>query len=574
MGKDIIRLVRLSLGILLHEVSTKSCVVDLAVNDFTVGANVSGKLGGLVCQGGATPPAWIFDDGGTVSTISHLTVARTGGYVFRPAKSSPSGTRAARIVDELRPGWYDADNAKFTEIRDAEGESVCVGSLIYGKTVWKVSFQGHLGTLLCSTLFQRPRVRTLTNETGTITFLRDLQLSPNSTVGIHRTLSDETFVVGVNRSVVWPGLLDGSNWGQSASLRVAEENPNAWSYFCSSSCAECTTPALANCQGELLSVYPIHDVLKRPTSSASTRRRMARSSWVSLRSEYLMPELEIVSYVRPNCDDELGLDCLPVFPQRPLQNKTIEALAKDEFLADGEAIPRGGSLFEGEPLPTAEAVYRGHGGSDLWRVAAARRHAVGIYAAILTVIEAILETCEISQEDSIASLTAMGIGMPQGTYYGRRGAERVMGIKHGKAVTRGSSAARVIAAGGIKEVASLAASGAGLGLTGGALISSMYTDLVIDTTCGLLLGTVHVGYDRDSEAGRAIEAWKRKLSGREIGGSEMWDKLWSRFPLTHVIDGVVAGNITVGLNRKHPMVKLFVSFSTGIPGAARPKGKS
>ncbi|RDA93839.1 hypothetical protein CP533_6397 [Ophiocordyceps camponoti-saundersi (nom. inval.)] len=492
-----VSLVRLSLSILLHDVSKKSCTVDLAINGFTISANVSGKLGGLVCDGGTTPPAWIFDDGGIVSTISHLTVPQTGGYVFRPAKRSRFSRRPRKdIVDSLRPGWDDADLVtKFTEKRDELRRTVCLGSLMSGRGgQFQVSFTGRLGTILCSGLLQRPRVRTTTNKTGWIVSLRGLQLSRNSTVGIHRTLSDETLVVGVNRSVVWPGLLDGSNWGSEDETYVeALRSPNDWSDFCSSRCADCTTPLLANCKGELTSSFSIYDVMERPAETNSSMcRRLARLSWVSLRSEFLMPQHEIHSY---------------------------------------------GLFWLGE--------------------ATAKRHAIGSYATILTILEAILDSCQVSREESIATLTAMGIGMPQGLHYGRRGAESVMGVKRGHKVYRGAAAARLIAAGGLKEVAGLTAAGGSVGLVGGAIISSLYADLIIDTVCGLILGTTQVGYNHDSEAGRGIDAWKRKLSGKEVGGSEMWNRLWSLFPLSQIVDGLVEGNITVGINRKHPMVKLF-----------------
>ncbi|RDA85324.1 hypothetical protein CP532_4971 [Ophiocordyceps camponoti-leonardi (nom. inval.)] len=551
-----ITLVRLSLGFLLHEVPNKSCSVDLAINEFTITANVTGKLGGLVCDGGKTPPAWIFDDGGLVSTISHLTVPSTGGYVFHPSQiNRVSRSPKTQIVSNLQLGWEDDIISMFTEKRDEQRQRICLGSILSKKgSEFQVSFAGRLGTVLCSGLLQRPRVRTTTNRTGWIVSLRDLQLSRNSTVGIHRTLADETVVVGVNRSVIWPGLLDGSNWGQGedelppGEAEKKKKNPNDWSDFCSSRCASCTTPMMANCKGELTTTFPVYDVMERPPMmNTSMCRRLARLSWVSLRSEYLMPQHKIESFVRRECEDELGHDCLPELPQRPV-SKTMG----NQSLADGRrAIPQGEP-----PPPSFSAMMRGYGLFWLGE-ASAKRQVIGSYASVLTVIEALLDSCHVSREESIATLTAMGIGMPHGLHYGRRGAESVMGVKQGRKVIKGAAAARLIAAGGLKEVASMTAAGGTVGLVGGAIISSLYADLIIDTVCGLVLGTTQVGYNHDSEAGRGIDAWKRKLTGGEVGGSEMWDRLWSLFPLSQIVDGLVEGNITVGINRKHPMVKFF-----------------
>ncbi|RCI07400.1 hypothetical protein L249_1366 [Ophiocordyceps polyrhachis-furcata BCC 54312] len=537
-----ISLVRLSLGILLHEVSKKSCSADLAINGFTMTAKVSGKLGGLVCDGGKRPPAWIFDDGGLVSTISHLTVPSTGGYVFRPTGKSKRPKK--HVLDNPRLGWDGDHLAMFTEKRDEQRQKVCLGSLRSGNgSQFQVSFQGRLGTVLCSGFLQLPRVRTTTNRTGWIVGLGGLQLSRNSTVGIHRTLADETLVVGVNRSVVWPGLLDGSNWGrEDVYLEEAGKNPNDWSDFCSSRCAGCTTPLMANCKGELTTTFPIQDVMEKPAMNSSMCRRLARLSWVGLRSEYLMPEHRIESYVRPECEDELGHDCLPELPRRPVN---------DSLLGEDER-----AIAQGEAPPSFNALMKSYG--LFWlEEASPKRGVMGSYATILTVIEAILESCHVTREESIATLSAMGIGMPHGIYYGRRGAESVMGVKQGHAVVEGAAAARLIAAGGLKELASMTAAGGTVGMMGGAIISSLYADLIIATVCGLVLGTTQVGYNHDSEAGRGIDAWKRKLTGREVGGSEMWDRLWSLFPLSNIVDGLVEGNITVGINRKHPMVKLF-----------------
>ncbi|PHH70249.1 hypothetical protein CDD80_6150 [Ophiocordyceps camponoti-rufipedis] len=292
MIKDV-GLVRLGLGILLHEVATRSCVVELAVNDSVLMANVTGKLGGLVCNDGSSAPAWVFGEGGSLSTISHLSVPRTGGYVFHHARRDPSGLRKAQVVDELLPGWTNQAVDQFAQKRDEQLERICIGTLKAGTSRFKVSFGGRLGPLLCSGLNQRvPRVRTLSNECGFMTFLLNLQLSRHSTVGFHRQSSDETLVVGLNRSMVWPGLLDGSNWGESASLRVADEDPNAWSYFCSSRCATCTTPLLANCKGELVPSFATQGILQRPSMNVSTFRK-----WVSVRSENLTPDDRTAPYV-------------------------------------------------------------------------------------------------------------------------------------------------------------------------------------------------------------------------------------------------------------------------------------
>lgn len=285
MVKDV-RLVRLSLGILLHEVATRSCVVELAINGFILKAGVTGKLGGLLCSDGSSAPAWIFTEGGSLSTISHLSVPSTGGYVFHQARKDPSGLREAQVVDELLPGWNNQIVDQFAQKRDEQLESICIGSLMTGESRFKVSFGGQLGTLLCSGLVQRvPRVRTLSNECGFMTLLRNLQLSRHSTVGFYRESSDETLVVGLNRSVVWPGLLDGSNWGESASLLIADKDPDAWSYFCSSRCATCTTPLLANCKGELVPSFATQGILQRPSMNVSTSRE-----WVTVRSENVVPD--------------------------------------------------------------------------------------------------------------------------------------------------------------------------------------------------------------------------------------------------------------------------------------------
>ncbi|KAK4084915.1 hypothetical protein Purlil1_10135 [Purpureocillium lilacinum] len=140
------------------------------------------------------------------------------------------------------------------------------------------------------------------------------------------------------------------------------------------------------------------------------------------------------------------------------------------------------------------------------------------------------------------------------------GAKTLLGIAKNGQVLQGGAAARVIlAAGGSgKEIVGVVMGAGAAGAVAGGIIGYLFTELTIKTACGLALGTTTVGYNSKSEAGRAIDAWRKTFAGEGMS-TEAWKRLWTRIPLSGIVKGIAGGTIKPGINRKHPLMKLTQS---------------
>ncbi|RCI11361.1 hypothetical protein L249_7135 [Ophiocordyceps polyrhachis-furcata BCC 54312] len=293
---------RLNLGILLNNVSSASCAATLETNGYVRGITVSGILGGLVCAGTTVPPAWVFDGNGSgrVATISHLRVPDRAGYAVWSGRHDGNESYW-EFIDQVRPG---SNYRQTPDWADGCGDKgICTGSLtVRGGTRYGVSFTGDLGIILCSnfTLAPAPVDGGPGNDgPGVLTGLRSVDISTDSSVGIHQLSDGEpsTLVVGQNRTIVWPGWLNGSNW------RDRSEGAS-WRHHCSSSgCASCRTRCSGDCLGEMTSDLTLDELLGRRPGD-----KVARQSWHTLPPDVVPSSVEILPMPR--------LEALPVLEAR------------------------------------------------------------------------------------------------------------------------------------------------------------------------------------------------------------------------------------------------------------------
>ncbi|PHH66727.1 hypothetical protein CDD81_5859 [Ophiocordyceps australis] len=502
---------RLDLGILLQNISPAWCSAQLMTNGYVRNVTISGTLGGLVCDETTVVPAWVLDGGGRLATFSHLRVTDGAGYVVSYPQSETNEIYS-EFIDDIQPGSKASQTGGPVEVCGEEG--MCTGSLFVGGTEYWVSFIGHLGALLCGdySLAPVPLGGLSDYGLGFLTGLRNIDLSINSTLGIHHEHDNQkaTFVVGQNRTMVWRGWLSGSNW-RRYSLDADEAAPS-WSYYCSSGCASCPTRCHGDCYGELTSELTLDAIQGQPPSrQLSENQEIARRSWIILGA---------------NTDEAL----VHIIP-RP----EIEALPTPERLTSDEQLT---------------AVLGGPFEFDLTLDLNNLKHRVepikGICRSLLDPV-----TTKALAKGKAAGDTVTGVSR------GAAGAEALLGIKNGRVLSNGA-AARILSQGGAKEVSGVVFAGGSAGGAASGVTSAIITELSIKTACGLILGTTKVAYNPDSEAGRGIEAWRKTIAGEGLSTKE-WSQLWQNYPsqfaIIRYIIGLANGEVTVGINHDHPLLK-------------------
>ncbi|RDA91146.1 hypothetical protein CP533_0454 [Ophiocordyceps camponoti-saundersi (nom. inval.)] len=182
-------------------------------------------------------------------------------------------------------------------------------------------------------------------------------------------------------------------------------------------------------------------------------------------------------------------------------------------------------------------------------------------------LEPMKEICLILTAINHQDLTITGTRIPGaviGGTHGATGAAALLGIENGRVLV-GGPAAKILLAGGAKEVSGAIFAGAGAVGTVGAVVAPVVSDLALKTACGIITGKTQVRYNPNSEAGRGIEAWGRLISGQGLSTKE-WVDLWqgfpTKFPIIRQLIGLGTGETRVGINHNHPLlraIKYFVS---------------
>ncbi|RDA88449.1 hypothetical protein CP532_6681 [Ophiocordyceps camponoti-leonardi (nom. inval.)] len=507
---------RLNLGILLHNVSSTSCAAMLETNGYVRAITVSGALGGLVCTRTMVPPAWVFDgdDSGRIATFSHLRVPDSGGHAVR-YEGKHGNDSYWEFVDDVQP---DADYQKTADpADDCDKEALCVGSLaVGGGYEYGVSFTGNLGAMLCNNFTLAPAPvdgdGPGNKGSGALMGLKNVDISAESSLGIHQVIDGEplTLVVGKNRTIVWPGLLNGSNWRD---YEGKSDDYDAERHHCSSDCASCPTVWSGDCLGEMTSDLTLDELLERPPfSDRAENQKAARNSWHRLPPDVMPPTFKI-------------------YP-----------------------IP------QYETLPVPEARIIGRLTSLPWRYNPG-------FSGPPAMVEPVKELCQLLTAIAAADITwagQRGVGAAFGGSKAATGTGALLGIRNGRILAHGP-AARIIAAGGAKEVTGAIFAGATAGGIAGAVVAPIISDLAVRTACGLIVGTVEVKYDPESEAGRAIEAWGRTVAGDRVSTKE-WAKVWKdfvgMFPGIRQLIGFTTGKTTLGINRDHPLIRAIDYYTS------------
>ncbi|PHH87842.1 hypothetical protein CDD83_8329 [Cordyceps sp. RAO-2017] len=505
---------RLDLAILLENVSPAWCQAQLSTNGYARNITVSGNLGGLVCAGSTVPPAWVLDgEGSRLATFSHLRVPDSASYVVE-YRHPETGEDLWEFVDDIQPGAHSYRAPDHVEGCGERG--MCSGSMTVKGIEYGVSFTGKLAALLCGDfpLAPPPLGGPDPYGAGALSGLRNVDLSINSTVGIHQPNDglEFTLVVGTDRTIIWPGYLGGSNWEEYDRRSGDPEAGPAWAHACSSRCASCRTRCTGDCYAELMSDLRLDAILAPPPSKhRAENQRAARHSWMEMRSDGVPPHLKIGPRIQH------------------------------------EALPKPVSLSVARDGPYE---YLGKDASAAAREKLQER------------TEPVIDICERLTDPANPD----GSGAKERAGPGASAAESLLGIRDGQVVD-GGAAARILDLGGTKNVSDVVFGGAGAGST---------ADSALDTACNVALGTVEFGYDPDSEAGRAIEAWRKTLTGEGLSTKE-WSRLWqdypAKFPVIRQILGLATGETTIGINENHPLIKAIKYYvSTPVPCKA-PSGQ-